>query len=100
MQRSRLSLLNSTQPLPETSSTAASTPGPMDVCRVQVRLPNGRVIRQSFSCLASLNDVATFVMEKESQFSTVILVQVQVSCKYVCVSVMSSLSLSPAFSTP
>ena len=82
---------STTQPLPE---TAASTPGPTDVCRVQVRLPNGRVIRQSFSCSASLNDVATFVMEKDPQFSTMILVQVQVSCKYVCVSVMSSLSLS------
>ena len=30
-------------PLPETFSTAASTPGPTDVYRAQVRLPNGRV---------------------------------------------------------
>ena len=34
----------------ETSSTAAWTPGPMDDCRVQVRLLNGKVIRYNNSC--------------------------------------------------
>jgi hypothetical protein len=61
----------------QTSSTASSAPGPTDVCRVQVRLPNGRVIRHNFPCSASLNDVATLVMEKEPHFSTVIFVQVK-----------------------
>ena len=49
-------------PLTQISSTASSTPPPTDVCRAQVRLPNGRVSRHNFPCSASFNDVATFVL--------------------------------------
>ena len=66
----------------EKSSTTSPTPGPTDICRVQVRLPNGRVIRHNFPASASLDDVITFVMEKEPHFSNVVLVQV---CVHVCV---------------
>ena len=48
-------------PLTQTSSTATLTPTRTDVCRVQVRLPNGRVSRHNFPCSASLNNVARFV---------------------------------------
>ena len=43
------------QPIAEASSTASSTPGPTDMCRVQVRLPNDRVIQCNFPSSASLN---------------------------------------------
>ena len=101
------------QPIAEASGTASSTPGPTDMCRVQVRLPNGRVIRQNFPSSASLNDVVTFVMENEPHFSTVILVRVFISTKYKCVDLSClslslclsvclspSLSLTPAIPTP
>ena len=91
------------QPIAEASSTASSTPGPTDMCRVQVRLPNGRVIQCNFPSSASLNDVITFVMENEPHFSTVILVQVFISTKYKCVDLSClspSLSLTPAIPTP
>ena len=67
------------QPIAEASSTASSTPGPTDICRVQIRLPNGQVIRQNFPPSACLNDVVIFVMEKEPPFSTVFLMQVHVT---------------------
>ena len=63
-------------PVAGTSSTASPTPGPTDLCRVQIRLPNGRVIRHNFPCSASLNDVATFVINEEPHFASVILVQI------------------------
>ena len=67
-------------PVAEKASTTSSTPGPTDICRVQVRLPNGKVVRHNFPPSASLDDVTTFVMEKEPHFSSVILVQVHVAC--------------------
>ena len=57
-------------PLTQTSSTASSTLSPIDVCRVQVRLPNGRVSRHNFLAQPAsmisltpdyLDDVETFV---------------------------------------
>ena len=54
-------------PLPETFSTAASTPGPMDVYRAQVRLPIGRVTVNRHNSyilsLVSLNDVILVQVE-------------------------------------
>ena len=104
---------SSPQPKAEASSTTSSTPAPTDMCRVQVRHPNGRVIRQNFPSSASLNDVVTSVMENEPHFSTVILVQVFISTKYKCVDLSClslslclsiclspSLSLTPAIPTP
>ena len=88
---------SSPQPIAEASSTASSTPGPTDMCRVQVRLPNGRVIQCNFPSSACLNDVVTSVMENEPHFSTVILVQVFISTKYKCVD-LSCLSLSVCLS--
>ena len=88
---------SSPQPIAEASSTASSTPAPTDMCRVKVRLPNGRVIRRNFPSSASLNDVVTFVMENEPHFSTVILVQVYTSTKYKCLD-LSIMSLSLSFS--
>ena len=63
-------------PVAGTSSTASPTPEPTDLCRVQIRLPNGRVIRHNFPCSASLNDVTTFVIDKEPHFPSDILVQI------------------------
>ena len=94
---------SSPQPIAEASSAASSTPGPTGMCRVQVRHPNGRVIRQNFPSSASLNDVVTSIMENEPIFSTVILVQVFTNNKDKCLDLSSlslCLSLTPAIPTP
>ena len=75
-------------PVAEKASTTSSTPGRTDICRVQVRLPNGKVVRHNFPPSASLDDVTTFVMEKEPHFSSVILVQVHVACAHLWLEVV------------
>ena len=68
-----------TQPLQEqrspTDHTHTSPPTLPVVCRVQVRLPNGQTLRQTFPPSATLNDVATFVSTSTPQLSSVRLVQ-------------------------
>ena len=80
-------------PVAEKASTTSSTPGPTDICRVQVRLPNGKVVRHNFPPSASLDDVTTFVMEKKPHYSSVILVQVHVACEHMWIEILLSLSV-------
>lgn len=47
-----------------------------DMCRVQIRLPNGRMLRRNFTPTASLGEVAVFVQESCPEYSSVQLVQV------------------------
>ena len=55
-----------------------------DTCRLQIRLPDGRVLRQSFPTSASLSQIVELVMESCSDCGSVQLIQVSGWCVCVC----------------
>ena len=75
---------NAPRPLQEATALQSSHDSHVikspDMCRVQIRLPNGRMLRHNFIPTASLDDVAVFVQESCPEYSSVQFVQVISVC--------------------
>ncbi|CAI8057170.1 hypothetical protein GBAR_LOCUS31138 [Geodia barretti] len=57
------------------ASGAKSHASSSSTCRLQIRLPNGKVLRPSLPASAPLSEVAQFVISSHPSLSTVTLVQ-------------------------
>ncbi|KAL5006751.1 hypothetical protein ScPMuIL_015557 [Solemya velum] len=69
--------VGSSPPLPSTD-VAASSPSPKsqsDKCLIQIRLPDGRMVRQQFSSTASLRDVWNFISHRVTNIHSMVLIQ-------------------------